>query len=239
MRRRLPMIVLSAATGLALLWHAGESGAQPAVETGPDAEVTADGLLRVDPSIMGDAWVRPGVDLSRYARMFLMPTAVLFRELPERRYSARAMANATEFPVSDMRKARLRELFGESFHEAVSGVRSYELSYELGRDVLMIHGFLIDVISGVPPENTTSLAGSVRWAWEADIVLVLRDSMSDEVLARTVERQRISGPFDSSAVFALTPRVTQDWSRLLARRLGELSDLYPSRLRRLQESGGE
>ena len=59
MRRRVPTAVLSAAAGLVLLWHAGKTGAQPVLETGPDAEVTGDGLSRVHPSIMPDAWVRP------------------------------------------------------------------------------------------------------------------------------------------------------------------------------------
>ena len=50
MRRRVPTAVLSATAGLVLLWHTGESGAQPVLDTGPDAEVTVDGLYRVHPS---------------------------------------------------------------------------------------------------------------------------------------------------------------------------------------------
>ncbi len=235
MRRRVPTAVLSAAAGLVLLWHTGESGAQPVLESGPDAEVTGDGLYRVHPSIMGAAWVRPDLDLSRYTRMFFMPTAVQFREIPERRLTTRKMESRTEFPVSELMRARLRELFGESFYEAISGVRSYELSNELGRDVLMVQGFLTDVISGVPPDLPGLTVESVRWALAAHIVIELRDSMSGEVLARTVDRERIDGPFDAGLVWALTPRIAQGWSRLLVTRLRELSNLYPSRLRRLQE----
>ncbi len=239
MRRRVPTAVLSAAAGLVLLWHTGESGAQPVLVTGPDAEVTGDGLYRVDPSIMPAAWVKPDVDLSRYTRIFFMPTVVQFRQMPERRHTPRIMDTRTEFPVSDLTRAQLRELFGESFYEAVSGVRSYELSNVLGRDVLMVQGFLTDVISGIPPDLAGSLHNTVRWALEANIVIELRDSMSGEVLARTVDRERIDGPFNADAVRVLTPRIAQGWSRLLVRRLRELSDLYPSRLRRLQELSGE
>ena len=77
-------------------------GAQPVLETGPDAEVTGDGLHRVDPSIMTAAWVRPNLDLSRYTRIFFMPTAIQFREVPGRRHTSRIMENRTEFPVSDL-----------------------------------------------------------------------------------------------------------------------------------------
>jgi hypothetical protein len=207
-----------------LLWHTGESGAQAILAAGPDAEVTEDGLHRLDPSIMGAAWVRPDLDLSRYTRIFFMPTAVQFREVDERVTTARN--TATEFPVSDSMKTRLRELFGESFYEAVGEAESYQLSDGVGRDVLMVRGFLTDVIFGVPPDRPGRAAvSSVRWVWEASIVVELRDSMSDVVLARTVDRERIDGPFDPGLVWGLTPRIAQNWSRLLVRRLRELSEL--------------
>ena len=237
MRRRLPTIILCATVGLALLWHAEESGAQAILATGPDAEVTEDGLHRVDPSIMGAAWVRPDLDLSRYNRIYFMPAAVQFRDVAERRHNVRSMANADSFFVSESRQARLRELFGEAFYEAVGEVESYELSDEVGRDVLIVRGLLTDVISGVPPDvgGSVSLQGGYGWIWEANIALELRDSMSDVILARTADRERVEGSFATGAEAALTPRVIQSWSELLVTRLGELSDPYPSRLRRLQE----
>ncbi len=233
------MAVLSAAAGLVLLWHTGDSGAQPVLETGPDVEVTGDGLYPVHPSIMPAAWVRPDVDLSRYTQIFFMPTVTQFREMPDRRYTARVLESSPEFPVSDLMRARLREVFGESFYEAISGVRSYELSNVLGRDVLMVQGFLTDVISGVPPDHAGINVSTVKWALEANVVVELRDSMSNEVLARTVDRQRIEGPFDADKMWLITSQIAQSWSRHLVRRLRELSDLYPSRLRRLQELSGE
>ncbi len=239
MRRRLLTVVLSAAAGSVLLWHMGESVAQPVLETGPDAEVTADGFYPVHPSIMPAAWVRADVDLSHYTRIFFMPAVTQFREMPERRYTVRRTDSRTEFPVSDLMRARLSEVFGESFYEAVSGVRSYELSNELGRDVLMVQGFLTDVISGVPPNVAHSNVSTVRWALEANIVIELRDSMSDEVLARTLDHQRVEGPFDADQMREITSQIAQSWSRLLVRRLRELSSLYPSRLRRLQELSGD
>jgi len=233
MRRRVLTAVLSAAAGLVLLGHTGDSSAQPELETGPDDEVTGNGLYRVDRSIMRAAWVRPDLDLSRYTRIFFLPTVVQFREMPARHIS-RKLESRTEFPVSDLMKARLREQFGESFYEAISDDRSYELSNELGRDVLMVQGFLTDVISGIPPDIAGSKIATVRWALEANVIMELRDSMSNEVLARTLDRERI-GPTDARLVLALTPRIAQAWSRLLVRRLRELSSLYPSRLWRLQE----
>jgi hypothetical protein len=225
MGHRIEVAILSVAAGLILFWYAGENRAQPILAIGPDAEVTEDGLHRMDPSIMGAAWVKPDLDLSRYDRIYFMPAVTQFREIVERQYSARTIRNATEFPVRETEKIRLRELFGEVFYEIIEDVESYELTDKLGREVLMVRGFLTDVISGVPPDIPGSTVNIVRWAWEVNVVLELRDSMSDEVLARTVERLRLDGPMDATEVWVLTPRAVRSWSSLLALRLDELSDL--------------
>jgi len=226
MRHRLPTIILWSTVGSALFWHAEKSGAQAILTTGPDVEVTEDGLHRVDPSILGSAWARPDLDLSRYDRIYFMPVGVQFRDVPNRRHNARSMETADSFFVGEPRKARLRELFGEAFYAAVGRAGAYELSDEVGRDVLVVRGLLTDVISGVPPDIAGSISTSaIRWIWEATIVLELRDSMTDVVLARTADRERIDGPFASGGETAVTPRVARDWSQLLVERLGELSEL--------------
>jgi len=107
MRRSLLTIILS--VGLMLLWRAGDSGAQPVVETGPEAEITGDRLYRVDPSIMDAAWVSPDLDLSRYTRILFTPTAVQFREMSERQFSVARTDTRTEFPVDAATRARLSE----------------------------------------------------------------------------------------------------------------------------------
>lgn len=239
MNRGLGMRMLSAAAGCALLWHAGESGAQPVFQTGADVEVTEDGLHPLDRSIMGAAWVRPDADLSDYTRIYAMPAGVQFRDIPDRWYTIRTMETASAFHVSDERQTQLREVFRESFSETVSEARVYEPADGPGRDVLLVQAFLTDVISGVPPDIPGSAITNIKWAWEANIVLELRDSMSDTVLARTVERQRMDGPFDATLVAALTPNIVDGWSRLLVRRLTALRGLYPSRLQRLDERSRE
>ena len=222
--------VLSVTALLMLLSHGGESSAQPILAYGTDADITDDGLHRVNPDIMAAAWIRPGVDLSSYDRMFLMPATVQFRELPRRRFSTtRSMEKTTEFPVSPAEQARLGEMFGEAFRESIEHVNTYELTDELGRDVLMVQGHLADVISGVPPDLPGSVLSTIAWAWEANIVLELRDSMSGEVLARTIERQRMDGPVFPGVVWALTPRVVNGWSQLLIKNLYDFSNLQTTR----------
>jgi hypothetical protein len=63
---------------------------------------------------------------------------------------------------------------------------------------MIAHGFLVDVVSHVPPDSAGNISTTVRSTWEAPIVLELRDSMSHEILARTVERERPEGPLAST-----------------------------------------
>jgi hypothetical protein len=115
-------------------------------------------------------------------------------------------------------------LFGEAFRQVFSATESFEVAEEVGRDVLIVRGLLTDVISGDPPSVAGSVSGDIGWAWEATIILELRDSMSDEILARTADRRRVEGPFAVGTISTLvTPRVAQTWSLLLAQRLQELA----------------
>ena len=209
--------------GFVLLWYAGVSGAQSFLATGADAEVTEDGLHRVDPSIMRAAWVRPDLDLTGYTTLFFLPTSVEFRDLSDQVQGGRT--SATHFEISEGRQARLRERWGQILYEDVSEVDSYEMSNGVGRDVLMVQGSLVDVVSGVPPDTFGSAVTTVLYPWEATIVLELRDSMSDKILARAADGRRLEGPIDSAAIEAVTGTTLRSWSRLLCTRLEELSDL--------------
>jgi hypothetical protein len=117
-------------------------------------------------------------------------------------------------------------MFGEALHDSISNIDAYELTDQVGRDVLLVQGRLLDMISAVPPDISGSrVVSSIRWAWEATVLIEIRDSMSDEVLARTVERQRAEGPIAVNDVSVLTPRLIDNWARHLARNVQELSEL--------------
>lgn len=89
----------------------------------------------------------------------------------------------------------------------------------------MVRGFLMDVTSGVLPDIAAVDVDSVRWIWEASIVMALRDSMTDDVLARTFDRQRAIGPFDRDMLAEESRRIVSRWARLLCQRLDELATL--------------
>lgn len=225
MKRRISTTILSAAAGLVLFWYAGGSGAQHVLATGPDADVTEEGLHRVDPSIMAAAWARSDLDLSRYAKILFMPSGVQFREVDKQKYDVRSNASVTEFPIDDATKALLREAWGQAFYENLAEVKSYEFYEGVGPDVLVVQGFLIDVVSHVPPDVAGSSFSFVRDPWTVAVVLELRDSMSNEILARTIDRRQAEGLIDAATVWVRTEALIQRWAQLLCDRMEELSDL--------------
>jgi hypothetical protein len=231
MKQRFSLIASCAVAILALTASQADINAQPVSEL----EVSSDGLHRVDPSIMGNAWVRPDVDFNHYTHAFVMPTIVLFREMSAPSHSSWADSSRTTFPVSEAMQKRLRETFGESFHQAMASSRDYEISDHLGRNVLLIQAYVTDLATGLPLELPGSNVSTIRWVWEGNLVLELRDSMSNDALVRILNRQRVEGPVEADRVWSLAPQVTRHWSKSMLDELSVLADFYPSRLQRMHE----
>ncbi len=132
-------------------------------------------------------------------------------------------------------KVRLQETFGEAFHEAMARQRDFEIADGLGRDVILVQAYMTDITTGVPPEYAGNDVLTVRWIWEANLTLELRDSMSNQILARIRARERVDGPVDADRVYSMAPQIMRRWSGRLIEQLDELSNFYPSRLYRMHE----
>ena len=195
----------------------------PRVQTGPDAEVTYDGLHRVDRSVMDMAWVKPDLDLTGYTKLMLASGGISYREVdgPVNRRTD------TEFPISDEAKERFQQIVREEFIEELEQLHRYEITDQPGRDVLVLVGAIIDVVSRVPPEPVGRSSIYLSAAGDATMVLELRDSMSNEVLARGADRRAAEatfpGPANSVTVWSDVRRLAKTWARLLRTRLEELT----------------
>lgn len=218
-------IILSVAGGLVLFWNARASSAEPILATEPDASVTEEGLHRVDPSIMEAAWVKPDFDLSGYTRIILMPTAVQFREVSERSTNARTRSMTEEFPLTDERKDWLRGLWREAVEARFAREDSYEFFVGVDSDVLVVQGFLVDVVSRIPPIASGSVYTLARNPWSAAVVLELRDATTAELVARTIDRRNAEGLLEVGAVWYQTENLVERWAQVLSDRLDQLSDL--------------
>ena len=200
----------------------------PRIQTGPDAEISFDGLHRVDRSVMDMAWAKPTLDLTGYSKLLLISGGLAFREVED---SGRYDRSATEFPIGDEARQRIQDTVREIFTEEFEKLDNWEIVTEPGRDVLILGGAIIDIVSAVPPENRNIGRGGVYLTrvGEATLVLELRDSMSGEILARSADRRAAdsSFPIEASTVttWAEVRRLSRSWGRILVNRLDQIAEL--------------
>ena len=174
---------------------------------------------------MEAAWVKPDFDLSGYTRIMLVPTAVQFRDVPETSTDARTRAMMEEFPLTDERKEWLRGLWREAVQGRFAREESHEFFVGADSNVLVVQGFLVDVVSRIPPIASGSAYTLVRNPWSASVVLELRDATTAELVARTIDRRNAVGLLEVGTVWYQTEDLVERWAEVLSERLDQLSDL--------------
>ena len=162
---------------------------EPTIQTGPNAETTFDGLVRVDNARFAGAWVDPDVDLKQYTKIIPGGAEFEFRNVQKMSTSAARRSNENEFWISDTNKQRLIDTVTEVFTEELQKSESFTVTDEPAPDALIIIGGLHDIVSQVPPEDVGRSEVWLRSVGEATLVIELRDSLSNEVVYRAVERR--------------------------------------------------
>lgn len=195
----------------------------PELQRGPDAEVTFDGLTRVDNTVMSMVWVRPGAELDAYNKVMLVGAGIEFREASgptSGSTSSMRRSSQTEFPLSEADQERLRETVSEAFTSAMTGSDRFELVNEPGPGVLMVRGGLLDVVSRVPPDPVGRSRIFLDSVGEATLVLEIRDSQSKQIYVRAVDRRAAERA--GMAVEANTVSTWAEVRRLANRWAGQL-----------------
>ena len=196
---------------------------EPAIQTGPNAETTFDGLVRIENARFSGAWVDPDVDLEQYNKIIPGGVDFQFRSVQKMSASAARRANEREFWISDSNKQRLVETVTEVFEEELQKSKSFTVTDEPAPDALIIVGGLHDIVSQVPPEDVGRSEVWLRSVGEATLVIELRDSLSNEVIYRAVERRAAEnvGNRMIRANTATTWAEVRRWARRWAVRLRE------------------
>jgi hypothetical protein len=196
--------------------------ATPRIQVGADAEVTEDGLHRVDGGTFDRAWVRPGFSLDGYDKILLQPISMSFREVEDPGFRR----SASNFPIEEEQRQGLRTIFEEAFVAELGRSRRFTLTEQAGPGVLEIHSALIDIVSHVPEQQLGRGATFVKSLGEATLVIELRDAETHVVLGRIADRRAAENPFPtrSNEVSnrAEVRRAMQQWANLLRRRLDDV-----------------
>lgn len=172
------------------------SSAPPTMQTGPDAETTFDGLVRVDNASMEKVWVRPGIDLNSYGKVMPVIAETRYASVRSTSTSVARKTNQTNFALTDEEKARFQSLVGEVFLAEFAKSQKFELTDQPGEDVLLVKVELLDVASRVPPQEAVRETVYVRIIGDANLVLELYDSTSNQVLARASDSREFKYPGD-------------------------------------------
>lgn len=225
-----PLRSILVASALSAGCYAAGAGAAPRVQTGPDAEVTADGLTRVDRSTMDMAWVKADLDLRPYDKLMLAGAEIQYRLVDDNgRHYRPGRDDQTEFPISDEGKAMLKEIFAEQFREELAKSERYELVTAPGPGTLLLVGTLIDVVSMTPPDDAPGrYEVYLSEVGEATLILELRDSVTNEVLARAADRrvaESMPGAIsvNTVTVWSEVRRLARAWAIQLRKRLDDVT----------------
>lgn len=196
---------------------------EPTIQTGPNAETTFDGLVRVDNARFAGAWVDPDVDLKQYTKIIPGGAEFEFRNVQKMSTSAARRSNENEFWISDTNKQRLIDTVTEVFTEELQKSESFTVTDEPAPDALIIIGGLHDIVSQVPPKDVGRSEVWLRSVGEATLVIELRDSLSNEVVYRAVERRAAENVGNQMirANTATTWAEVRRWARRWAVRLRE------------------
>ncbi len=204
---------------------------QPVLQSGPDAEITDDGLVRVDNSSLAKTFVRPGMNLQNYSAIKLVSVGTDYRNVttsPNERYGG---SGRNEYPITDSQRESFEALVDEVFSEEFANSQYFTLTDKPGSEVLVVKGGLIDVVSFVPPQRAARNRVWLAELGQATLILEVADSMSGESLARGADRRRVepnrSGMMlmrESNPVINRqeVKRVIRRWAKLLVSGLDEL-----------------
>jgi len=197
---------------------------EPTMRTGPGAEVTHDGLYRVDYAGFANVWAKPDAGLGRYDKIVIAKPSFHYRTVE----GVRA-ANDGDYEVPERRRDRFEEVVTDAFEKSLAKSRFYAITTEPGPGTLLLLAAVHDIVSHIPPRATGRDNTYVSEIGEATIVLELRDSQSNEVLARAAERRAVlpSGGVVSSNSAGSTFEIRQEagrWGTILRNQLDALHE---------------
>lgn len=224
-QKRLPLAALIASSALI----GACAGSTPVLDTSAEAEVTFDGLYPVKGGTADAAWARQGVDISQYSKIMLQGVGIEYRPGGESGRLYSTTSRAEHFELTDKQKRKFEAVLRDAFLEELGNSEHFTIVDEPGPDVLLIRGGLLDVVSFVPPEPLGRSEIYLSRVGEATLVLEIRDSVSEAIFVRAVDRRAAENAargFSQSNRVSNTAevrRMVKVWARLLRERLDGLA----------------
>lgn len=222
---------LAATIATAVLIAGCATPAAPTVQTGPDAEITHDGLHRMDNSQAELAWARPDFDVSKYSKILPVSSGFEYRVATNQGRTSAERNRGGPYVIDAATREKFETMVNEVFQEELDKIQNWEFVTEPGPDVMILRGALLDIFSDVPPDNLGARSSTfVSAVGQATLVLELRDSETNTVLARSIDRRWAERPggqmMESNSVTnsAEVRRLMRMWASRLAESLDGFVD---------------
>ena len=189
-----------------------------------DPNLTYDGLAKVTNAKVTSAWMRPDFTLVGYTKIMLQGAGIEYR--PVKPVNRATQSSASQFPVTPEQQARLRAIVSDAFRAELAQSKNFQLVDEPGPDTLTIWGGLVDVVSYVPPDSIGRGNIYLSSVGQATLVIEIRDSQSNAVLVRAVDRRAaqtkgMTQESNSVTNWSEVQRLARTWATQLRSRLDE------------------
>ena len=225
MKQFVILVVMSIVATL-IVSEASFAKKKPSIEQGPNAEVSFDGLHLVNNTRMDKVWMKPGIDLSQFDSVMFEGAGIQYRAV---KGSNRHSRSADVFPLSERQKSGLEKAAKESFQSEFNKFEHFTVASNPGAGILKVKLALIDVVSRVPPKTTGRDSFYISDLGQAVLVVELSDSVSNEILARALDGQRIQPMTmqESNPVTNINEvkRSVRRWGSTLRKGLDELHEI--------------
>jgi hypothetical protein len=175
---------------LAALALVGSLGSAPAA----DMPESWDGLVQVQPKRMDAAYLLPGADFRSYTKVMIDPTAVAFQKdwqkrINDNRRPSDRVDDEQAQKILAAARANFDDVFVEEFTRA-----GYTIVKEPAPDVLRLATAVVNLYVNAPDTMTSARSYSFTTeAGEATLILEVRDSSTNALMGRAIDRRETQG----------------------------------------------
>ena len=198
-----------------------------------DAPESWDGLVQVKPKRMDAAYLLPGADFRQYTKVMIDPTQVAFQKDWQKRINdTRRLSDRVDDDQAQKILAAARTNFDDVFVDEFTKA-GYTVVKAPGPDVLRISTAVINLYINAP--DTMSAGRSYSFtteAGEATLVLEVRDSLTNALMGRALDRRDTQGGAAAQLTTSVTNQVEfralfRQWANIAAKGLEELKSHSP------------
>jgi hypothetical protein len=188
-----------------------------------------DGLIEVNSPKMDVAYLLPGADYRPYTKVMLDEPEVAFQKDWMRRMNEGMSRRVTEADAQKILasvRTNTADIFTDAFTKA-----GFTVVTEPGPDVLRVRSGVVDLYVNAPDTRSTAFSRTYTAnAGEATLVLELRDSLSNALLGRVLDRREtrgLPGPSNSASNESEYRQLARQWAATSVKGLTNLKSHSP------------